>query len=297
LEKPELYVLELSSFQLETTDSLKLKTAVILNLSPDHLDRYPSLDAYREAKYRIFKHCEQVVINRDDPLISDDIKSKVQIFSFGLNKPKENQYGLIKQGENQVWLARGEELLINTAKVKLFGQHNMANALAALALGESIGLSMKVMLSILETFSGLPHRCEWIREFKGVQWINDSKGTNVGATIAALKGVAPTITGKWILMAGGVGKNADFTPLQPVVGMFCRQVVLIGEAKEELYKLLNSTVPCVRANDMSEAVNIAFQCAQKGDGVLLSPACASLDMFTNFEARGNAFKEAVRSLI
>lgn len=292
-ENPELYILELSSFQLETTCSLKPKAATILNICPDHLDRYSSLEAYKNAKYRIFNNAEKIIVNREDPQIP---KTKSETISFGCDIPLENQYGLIKNKDSEIWLARGQELLLPASELKISGHHNLSNALAALALGESIGLPMASMLSVLKTFPGLPHRAEWVSDYLGVPWINDSKGTNVGATLATLQGLAQNISGKWVLIAGGVGKNADFSPLIPLIQKHCRAVILIGEAAEELYGLLYSVVPCIRATDMSDAVQKAAKSAKPGDGVLLSPVCASYDMFKNFEDRGNAFKIAVKKL-
>jgi len=297
-ENPELYVLELSSFQLETTHSLRPKVATVLNICADHLDRYASVDEYTAAKCRIFQNAEQVVFNRQDPIVPGLLppsdargRNDGNCISFGLDLPLENQYGLIED-----CLARGNEHLLTLSEVKLFGRHNVVNALAALALGESIGLPIPVMLSVLKTFTGLAHRCEWVRELNGVPWINDSKGTNVGATVAALQGLASDIAGKWVLIAGGVGKNADFTPLKPLVQQHCRAVVLLGEAQEELYQLLHSVIPCLRARDMADAVSKALESLRIGDGVLLSPACASTDMFQNFAERGEVFKRVVESL-
>lgn len=292
-EKNKLYVLELSSFQLETTYSLKPAVATVLNLSPDHLDRYAGIDDYRLAKLRVYQGCEKIVFNRADPVLPADYREK-HCISFGLDIPSDNHYGLIHL--DKPWLVRGKEPLLAIDALRICGRHNVANALASLALGESVGLPLSDMLSVLQTFQGLEHRCEWVRDYQGVKWINDSKGTNVGATVAALEGLALDITGKWILIAGGVGKNADFSPLIPLVQQYCKAVVLIGEAADELYALLNATVPCFKGKDMAEAVTIASQQAKPGDGVLLSPACASLDMFRDFAERGNVFKTAVLEL-
>lgn len=296
LEKHDLYVLELSSFQLETTYSLKPVVATVLNICPDHMDRYSTLVDYIAAKSRIFKGCQQIVVNRADPILPSDFQKQIPIISFGLDAPTDvNQYGVIQKNGID-WLAKGKKALLPTTKLALFGRHNMANALAALALGESIHLPMEAMLSTLEKFQGLPHRCEWVKEINGVQWINDSKGTNVGATLSALQGLAADIPGKWILIAGGVGKNADFTPLRAMVKSHCRAVVLIGEAADELQALLEPVSPCYRANSLEEAVEISAKQAKPGDGVLLSPACASLDMFRDFEHRGEVFKAAVMAV-
>jgi UDP-N-acetylmuramoylalanine--D-glutamate ligase len=296
----DLYVLELSSFQLETTVSLTPTIATILNISPDHLDRYASFNDYCAAKFRIYQHSERLLFNRDDPvtfvppnqLIASRVKS---LQSFGLDPPTTGNFGIIEQ-DNKKWLAKGPERLLEIEKISLFGRHNVANVLAALALGDAIDLPRATMLSVLQSFKGLAHRCEWVREWRGISWINDSKGTNVGATEAALAGLGNEVPGKWILIAGGVGKNADFTPLRKGVQQYCRAVILIGEAANLLETVLEGAAPCIKVNSMQAAVSRAANLAKPGDGVLLSPACASLDMFQNFEARGDAFKALVLAL-
>ncbi len=302
---PELYVIELSSFQLETTYSLKPLVSTILNICPDHMDRYPTLEDYENAKMRIFKNCQSIVFNRDEkrwgglpPFTSDGslCPSGIPKLSFGLESPDEFGYGLIYQN-NEYWLSKGSELLLPQKQLKLLGHHNIANALAALALGERVGLPKEAMLTTLRTFRGLSHRCEWVRNRQQVVWINDSKGTNVGATLAALKGLQSEIPGKWVLIAGGEGKNADFSPLKAIIPKMCRAVILIGKATLELEAVLGKDIMCKRANSMEEAVLAASHLAEAGDGVLLSPACASFDMFRNFEARGDAFKIAVQGLL
>lgn len=290
----ELYILELSSFQLETTLSLKPRVATVLNICADHLDRYPSIKEYKNAKCRIFNQCRSIVFNREDPILPDAFNSQSSI-SFGCDIPKENQYGLIQKND-ALWLARGETLLLPSHKLKMIGKHNLANSLAALALGESIDLPISSMLSALEQFKGLPHRCEWVSEHRNVKWINDSKGTNVGATFSALRGLSDEIPGKWILIAGGLGKNADFSPLKPYVKKYCRAVVLLGEAAETLQHLFEPEIECMRVNSIEEAVLVADRFARPHDGVLLSPACASWDMFRDFEERGEIFKAAVMNL-
>jgi UDP-N-acetylmuramoylalanine--D-glutamate ligase len=304
-DKIALYVLELSSFQLELTYSLNPKVAVVLNLSPDHLDRYVTLDNYYQSKQRVFQHCERLVVNREDDYVLPRIPENCQdlpVISFGLNTPHGTDYGLLEvQSEGlhskpSIWIAKGQQPLIPLSDLKLFGRHNVANVLAALALGDSIQLPLAAMLKTLRRFTGLAHRCEWVRELNAVQWINDSKGTNVAATQSVIEGLAQDISGKWVLIAGGVGKNADFSPLKPVIIQHCRSVILMGEVAKELYTLLSSDIKCVIANSMNEAVLIASQEAKAGDGVLMSPACASFDMFRNFEHRGDVFKELVLQL-
>ena len=259
------------------------------------MDRYTTFEDYLAAKYRIFNHAQQIVFNRDDAIVSKDLPLGISKVSFGLDLPLENNFGLIKEND-QYWLAKGREKLLAISEMKLFGRHNIANALAALALGDSVQIPMPAMLSALKTFIGLPHRCEWVREYQGIQWINDSKGTNVGATAAALQGLSNDIQGKWILIAGGVGKNADFSVLSPLIAKYCRTMVLIGEAAQQLEELFAPIVNCVKADNMVDAVHLSLKHAEMGDGVLLSPACASLDMYKNFEERGNVFRTAVLQL-
>ncbi len=293
--EPDLYVLELSSFQLETTYSLRSTVATVLNVSRDHLDRYDSFKDYQAAKLRIYEDCEQIVFNRHDPILPErsSKKSQARLISFGLDEPKSGHFGLIY--DKEWFLAKGRDRLIPVKRLKIVGKHNVANALAALALGEGVGLPLEKMLTTLENFTGLLHRCEWVCEKKGVRWINDSKGTNVGATVAALEGLGNDVN-KWILIAGGIGKNADFSPLVPLVKQYCRALVLMGTASDELFQLFHDILPCFQVKDMEEAVMKAFVLSEPGDGVLLSPACSSLDMFCNFEERGAQFKECVQRL-
>jgi UDP-N-acetylmuramoylalanine--D-glutamate ligase len=302
------YILELSSFQLETTYSLKPKIATILNICPDHMDRYANFEAYADAKRRIYHNAENILYNRDDALTRDSVatqtenfantsseaySSNIRYLSFGLNEPSgPNQYGLVKF-ENEMWLTKYQQKIMPQSKLILFGSHNVANALAAIALGETIGIPLPIMIKTLETFKGLSHRCEWVANYNHVVWINDSKGTNVGATLSALQGLVNDIPGKWILIAGGVGKNADFSPLKPIIQKSCRALVLLGEAAEELQKLCSDMMPCFIVKDMQEAVLKSAELVKPGDGVLLSPACASLDMFKNYEERGDMFKQCV----
>lgn len=291
----ELYVLELSSFQLETTHQLNAEVATVLNLSEDHMDRYSGMPAYHLAKHRIFRGARQVVINRQDaltrPLLRDDIK----VGSFGLNAPDFNAFGLRQQGEAR-YLAFGQELLLPVSELKVRGAHNQANALAALALGHAAGLPMAPMLDALRAFTGLAHRCQWLRERNGVAWYDDSKATNVGAALAAIEGLGSDIDGKLVLVAGGDGKGADFSALRAPVSRHCRAVVLIGRDAERVATALDEQVMKVRVSDLDAAVARCAELAQPGDAVLLSPACASLDMFRNYEERGRLFAQAVEAL-
>lgn len=294
-QKAELYVLELSSFQLETTYQLNAEVATVLNISEDHMDRYPDLIAYHRAKHRIFRGARQVVFNRDDnltrPLVGDDLPR----FSFGLSRPDFKSFGLLE--ENGVMhLAFEFGALMPVTDLKMRGAHNQANALAALALGHAAGLPMDAMLQALREFAGLPHRCQWVGQHGGVDFYDDSKATNVGAALAAINGFGADITGKQVLIAGGDGKGADFAPLRHPVSQHCRAVVLLGRDAPLLEKTLLGAVPLIRVESLDQAVIAANDAAEAGDAVLLSPACASLDMFKNFEERGRLFAEAVRRL-
>ena len=291
----ELYVMELSSFQLETTDQLGAEVATVLNISEDHMDRYTGLPAYHLAKHRIFRGARQVVVNRQDALTRPLIGEGVPCWTFGLNKPDRNGFGL-REENGEKYLAFQFDNLLPVRELKIRGGHNQANALAALALGHAVGLPFDAMLASLKTFAGLVHRCQWLRELNGVNYYDDSKATNVGAALAAIKGLGADIDGKLVLIAGGDGKGADFTPLKAPVAAHCRAVVLLGRDADLLAATFGDSVPLVRVTTLEEAVQRAADIAQEGDAVLLSPACASLDMFKNFEERGQLFARAVGDL-
>jgi len=291
---PDVYVLELSSFQLETTYSLYPKVATILNVSPDHLDRYDSFADYAAAKQRVYTHCEMAVFNRDDELTYTSIVDEQYKFGFTANTPRGREFGVIDEGEK--FLSFEQTKLLSIDALTIPGMHFVANALAAIAIGHAFGLPMEAMLQALKQFKGLPHRCVFVRELKGVKWYNDSKGTNVGASLAAINGLGEVIAGKLILIAGGIGKHADFTQLVGPIQKYVRTVILIGEAAHELYALLKDKVNCVLADTMLDAVEKSQAQAQPADCVLLSPACASMDMFKNFEHRGDVFTDLVRAL-
>lgn len=289
----ELYVMELSSFQLETVSRLNAKVATILNLSADHMDRYATLGEYHAAKLRIYFGAENIVFNTKDTLTQPPLAKGVTTFSFG-GKAEFKRFGLLERDE-QTFLAWQFEPLLNVNQLKIAGKHNIDNALAALALGHAAGLSMASMIEALKTFKGLPHRCEFVLSHGGVDFYNDSKGTNVGATLAALNGLA-RLPKKLVLIAGGDGKGAPFDDLVPTVSQVVRAVVLIGRDAPLLFELLKDKVRCEFADSMSDAVNKAYGLAEKGDAVLLSPACASLDMFKNYNDRGEQFCQAVEEL-
>ena len=289
--RPDFYVLELSSFQLETTSSLHGHIAALLNLSPDHLDRYPDASAYGAAKQRIFQKAALQLVNRDDAAVMALADPALPLRGFTLGTPLPGDFGLRRQ-EDREWLARGDELLLPTDQLRLAGRHNLANALAALAIGTGMGLALPAMLDTLRQFPGLPHRTQWLRERNGVTWYNDSKGTNVGATEAAIAGMA----GPVVLIAGGEGKGQDFMPLARVMASAGRGAVLIGRDAVLIEQALQGVVPVVHARDLDEAVACADEMAVPGDCVLLSPACASLDMFENYAHRGRVFAAAVERL-
>jgi UDP-N-acetylmuramoylalanine--D-glutamate ligase len=294
-DEVELYVLELSSFQLETTCSLKPRVAVVLNVSADHLDRYPDLQSYAEVKAGIYQGAELRVFNRDDPLVAAMAERRKGDRFFTLQTPGTDEFGLIQDGEG-LWLCRGSQRLLAADQLAIPGRHNLANALAALALGSALELPIPAMLEALRSYHGLPHRTQFVAEHEGVRWYNDSKATNLGACIAALKGFAGEPVGQTVLIAGGDGKGADFSALAEAMDESVRAVVLIGRDACQIESALKGRVSTVLATDMEEAVAQAAEIARPGDRVLLSPACASLDMFDNFAQRGEVFMAAVRGM-
>ena len=291
----ELYVMELSSFQLETTHQLGAEVATVLNVSEDHMDRYSGLPAYHLAKHRIFRGARQVVVNRQDALSRPLLTEGQPCWTFGLNRPDFKGFGL-REEDGQKYLAFEFDNLMPVSELKIRGGHNQANALAALALGHAVGLPFTTMLQTLREFGGLEHRCQWVRELAGVSYYNDSKATNVGAALAAIDGLGADVAGQLVLIAGGDGKGADFTPLAAPIAAQCRAVVLLGRDAELLAATLGDRVPLVRVQTLEEAVLRSAELAQPGDAVLLSPACASLDMFKNYEERGRLFARAVEAL-
>ena len=294
MEVPDVYVLELSSFQLETTHSLVVDAATMLNLSEDHMDRYEHLQDYAVAKAHIFYHAKLQVLNRDDAWSMLMARPKLAQVTFGFSEQgfDHKDYGL-KQVQGDTWLMDGEKELINVNDLKIAGLHNAANALAAVALCRGIGVDYAPIIQTLYNFKGLPHRVEWVANIDDVDYYDDSKGTNVGATCAALSGLPQKI----VLIAGGDGKGQDFTPLAPAVQANSRAVVLFGRDAALIEAvLLPTNIPLYQAADLPEAVNIAKKVAQTGDAVLLSPACASFDMFKNYVHRAEVFVAAVKRL-
>lgn len=281
-----LYILELSSFQLETTESLNADISTILNISEDHLDRYSSYQAYGAAKHKIYKQSQAVLINRDDPLTFTQENPQL---SFGFD---QQQYGIVEQNGAFFLSLNGEPLLACSA-LKLSGKHNWMNALSALALGTQVNLPMASMLESLQSYTGLEHRCEFVKCVNGVRWINDSKATNVGATQAALLGLSETIQGKVHVILGGDGKGADFSDLRAALGEIKGQIVCFGQ---DAPKIAKQDTKAVIVNNLDQAVAHINHFAVAGDLAILTPACASLDMYKNFMARGDHFIELVKSL-
>ncbi len=290
-DKPDFYVLELSSFQLQRTNTLSAKVAVLLNISADHLDWHESEKNYRNAKYRIFKNADAAVISRDDPDIAKQVGKGTRIVSFGLDAPDDGHYGLLEE-EDTAFLARGEQLLLATSELALVGRHNQLNALAALAAGELMGLELSAMLQVLAEFPGLAHRMQLVASKKGVDFINDSKATNVGAAVASVE----SIDGVIVLIAGGEAKGGDFNDLSKALNDRLRAAVLIGSDADRIADALADVAPVRLANDINEAVVQAAGYAETGDTVLLAPGCASFDQFPNYMARGDAFVKAVQGL-
>lgn len=322
-DKAELYVMELSSFQLDTTFSLKAKAAAVLNVTPDHMDRYENFAAYLASKLSVYKNCEFAIINRDESVIVNNCMGKAcnnrsrgmachvqndsknldctfnaldakKIISFGLqnNDDLPNTLG-IEAG----YIKYANKKLFKINELKIKGLHNVTNAMAALALGYANNLPETAMIQTLKEFPGLSHRCEWVRRLNDVCWYNDSKGTNIGATEASIKGLGEDISGKIILIAGGQGKGADFSLLKDTVAKYVRTVILIGEDAKLIANALQNVCELIYADSMQVAVNFAADNSKAGDVVLLSPACASFDMFKNFEHRGEVFKKCVKELV
>ena len=286
----EIYILELSSFQLETTSSLSPRAAVVLNVSSDHMDRYPDVGTYAGVKSEIYSRAEIGIYNLDDPYVVAMRKGAESDLLYTLGEPGPNCFGLRVSGDVE-WICYEQRQLITSSGLLIPGRHNLSNALAALAIGSAMGMPEEAMLDALREFDGLPHRTQFVAEHNGVRWYNDSKGTNVGACIAALKGFSAS--GKTVLIAGGDAKDADFSSLAPVVEDSARAVVLIGRDAPRIEQALVDTVPILRAESMEQAVAAAAGQAQTGDQILLSPACASFDMYTGYEQRGEVFIDAV----
>ena len=287
--QPDVYVVELSSFQLETTESLECDSAAMLNLSQDHLDRYASMADYANAKQRIFLHAKHQVLNREDATSLSMRAANLPCDTFGIDAPKtENEFGI---GDG--WLMQGHTRLTPLTDMPVAGLHNAANALAAFALCRAIGAETQNLADGLRNFKGLPHRVKDVGVINGVTFYDDSKGTNVGSTVAALNGMTVPV----VLIAGGIGKEQDFSPLAEPVRKRARAVVLIGkDARSIESAITGARVKTIQVVSMADAVAAAYAAAEPGDAVLLSPACSSFDMFKNYNHRGDVFADCVREL-
>ncbi len=291
----ELYVLELSSFQLESTYSLGAHAATILNISEDHLDHHRDMQEYIAAKQRVYQGAQYCIFNRADKATIPPQQNET-CFSFALDEPaNDHEFGLRTQN-GITYLAQGEKLLMPASGLKIVGSHNVENALAALALGSSLQLPLEAMLKALREFTGLPHRCQLVRELNGVRWYNDSKATNIGATEAALKGFANDRHEHLILIAGGDGKGADFNLLRDMVAKQVDTVIVFGKDADKILHSWQGITTLLLVEDLESAVQQAYALAKEADLVLLSPACSSLDMFKNFEQRGELFSQYVQQL-
>jgi UDP-N-acetylmuramoylalanine--D-glutamate ligase len=291
---PDYFVLELSSFQLEVTTSLAAQVACLLNISPDHLDRHGTLAKYAAAKSRILCNARAVVLNADDSLVASLAPTNVPVHWVSLQGARPGCYSVAVR-DGQRYLAHDEQMLLPCAELRIRGAHNEFNALAALAITDCLGISRASQLAVLREFMGLEHRCRLVAEHAGVSWFNDSKGTNVGASVAAVTGIFNDRTG--VLIAGGQGKGADFTALRAALQARVHTVILLGEDALRIDAAIADLVRTSHAHSMQQAVAQASACARPGDAVLLSPACASFDMFQDYAARGRAFEAAVRELI
>ncbi len=294
--RPDLYILELSSFQLETTESLNACAAAILNVSEDHMDRYHNLNDYTAAKAKVYYGSGTLIVNLDDERVMATvnlIRQGRDVLGFTENKPEENQFGICID-KSEEYLCYGVEKLIPVSTLKIKGKHNVVNALAALALGKEANIPLEAMLKALKEFSGLPHRSQWIAEKNNITWYNDSKATNVGATIAAVKGIQAN---NIILIAGGEAKGQDFSPLKNAVENKVKHLILLGKDAGILNAELSNYTTVSFVDSMNDAVSKANEVALMGDVVLLSPACASFDMFSGYEQRGDMFIIAVKEVL
>jgi UDP-N-acetylmuramoylalanine--D-glutamate ligase len=295
-DERELYIMELSSFQLETTHSLHAKVATVLNISPDHMDRYPDMPAYIAAKAKIYHHAGQRLFNRDDPqVMALRGEPRDGDILFGMGEPQGPQEFGLREIDGASWLCRGDQPLIAAAELLVPGGHNQANVLAALAMGFALGLPLAAMQGAIRNYRGLPHRSQLVRELAGVRWYNDSKGTNPGACAAALEGFAD-LPGRTLLIAGGDGKGAAFDELGDVIAAQAGELILIGADGPRIAEAVAGRIPSHFADSLEKAVATAARLAKPGDRVLLSPACASFDMFSNYLERGDIFARAVEGL-
>ena len=303
-----LAVLELSSFQLETVTNLGAQVATVLNMSPDHLDRHGDMLGYHQAKHRVFQGAKSVVINREDALTRPLVADNLPRLSTSIQAPDKGHYGLITDPEGQTYLARGTERLLSADKLLIKGRHNLLNAQAALALGELAGLPLDSMLNTLQQFTGLEHRCQYVAKVADLDYFNDSKGTNIGSTMAAIEGLGAVYApkdGKLLLILGGQGKGQKFGDLTPFINQYVSQVLFIGEDA----KLIEQHLRAAKISDdvalhQCQTLENAFATIQQVtasslsqvQAVLLSPACASFDQYSGYAARGEHFSQLVREL-
>jgi UDP-N-acetylmuramoylalanine--D-glutamate ligase len=290
----ELYVLELSSFQLDLVHEFRADVAALLNIAPDHLDRYPDMQAYARSKQRVYRGARVAVCNREDAATRPAMPV-AQVLSFGLDSAGPGDYGVIER-DGEAWLAEGGEALLRARELGLLGRHNLANALAAMAIAAAAGIRRAAQLAVLRDYRGLPHRCQHVARIGGVDYYDDSKGTNAAAAVAALRGLAPAAPGRIVLIAGGIAKESDFGAMAAELARAGRAAVLIGRDAPLFREAFAGVVPMQEAPDMDAAVRAAAALARPGDVVLLSPACASFDMFRNYADRGESFERAVRAL-
>ncbi len=291
---PDFYIVELSSFQLETVRSLNAFVATVLNVTPDHMDRYDTEQQYKDTKATIYNGNGVMVLNRDDESVMQLARHDRNQIHFSLDACDGVDFGLLKKG-GTTWLAEGSQALLQVDELKIKGKHNVANALASLAIGSAMGLSMVAMVATLKRYPGLPHRCNLVANINGIQWFNDSKATNVGACIAAIEGIAGS--GKIILIAGGVAKDQDFTGLTAVINKYVTAVIVLGQDAKLIEAVVPKEVNTYYVETIDCAVKQAKDIAESGSNVLLSPACASFDMFSGYEQRGEAFETAVEKLV
>ena len=294
LPAPDYYLLELSSFQLETLCSHRPVAAAVLNVSADHLDRYEDMWEYARAKENIYAGGGTMIINLDDERVLGMSRPEREVLTYSLAQPEADFS--IRRRNGEIWLVNKDTALVRQSDLKVHGRHNMANILASLALGRALDLPVPPMLEALTDFTGLPHRCERVAGVGGVDWFNDSKGTNVGATLAALNGLSGGRK-NIILIAGGDGKGADFSPLGSAIGKHVKSTIVIGRSASDIAAIVPDGETVFYATGMASAVNTAFRLARPGDTVLLSPACASLDMFRDFAERGDVFKHCVAEVL
>ena len=290
-EEVDVWVLELSSFQLETTHSLRAQVACILNVTEDHMDRYDSLNDYASAKQRIYDGCETAVYWQDDTR-TRPVGQTPKLAAFGGGGEKHGRFYVRQEQAGQVM--DGDKVVLSASELRIKGAHNLLNVAAILAIIDAFGIDYRTVLPVLREFPGLSHRCQWVASSDGVDWYNDSKGTNVGAAEAAIEGLGSSISGKLVWLAGGEGKGADFSPLRQSVAKHVRHAVLFGRDAQLIAASIKGACTVEFATSLPEAVAKAAAVVQSGDAVLLSPACASFDMFNNYEDRGDQFVAAVQ---